>query len=117
MKGVVFMNINFKADTALPQFLPYPKFLVGSKLSLSARVVYALLLQRTTLSQMNGWTDEDGKVFVVYPIEELASDLGCSTATVKRALLSLDEADLIERRRYAFDGANRIFLKLPMDQN
>ena len=111
------MNINLKADSALPQFLPYPKFLLCSELSLSARELFALLLNRATLSQMNGWGDENGKVFVIYPIEELAKDLGCSNATVKRALLSLGKADLIERRRYTFNGANRIFLKLPTEQN
>jgi DNA-binding MarR family transcriptional regulator len=110
------MNKYFMPKQVMPKFLPYPEFLLKSDLNLAARETYALLLHRTTLSQLNGWTDENDRVFVIYPIAELAKDLGCCEMTVKRALKALDDADLIERRRVGFDKANLIFPKLPTEQ-
>ena len=40
----------------LPPYLPYPRFLSEMNLTLTAKLVYSLLLDRTTLSQKNGWT-------------------------------------------------------------
>ncbi len=117
MKGVVFMNINFKADTALPQFLPYPKFLVGSSLSYAAREAYTLLLSRAQLSQKNGWVELGRNVFVIYPVEELAKDMGKKKTRLFEALNELENADLIERKRVIFNGANRILLKIPQFGN
>lgn len=110
------MNKKIDMDNKLPEYLPYPKFLLKSDLPLAAREVYALLLHRTTISQINNWTDDEGNVFVIYPILELAKELNCSDMTIKRALKTLTEADLIERRRTTFNGANRLFLKFPEEQ-
>ena len=107
------MNVNFKLDQDMPLFLPYPKFLITSGLNLTAREVYALLFHRTTLSKLNGWTDKEGNVYIIYPLAELAKDLGCSVRTVTRALKSLVDADLIDKRHTEFCGVSRIFLKMP----
>lgn len=107
------MNKKIKSTNELPIFLPYPKFLMTSGLNQTAREVYALLLHRTTISRMNNWTDPEGNVFVIYPIKELARELKCSEVTVKRALAALEEADCLERCRTVFNGANRLFLKIP----
>lgn len=47
-----------KAQTPLPAYFPYPKFLLQMSLSHTARLTYVLLLDRMTLSQKNGWVDE-----------------------------------------------------------
>ena len=111
------MNIFFKADTQMPLYLPYPRFLLGSKLSLSARETYMLLLERARLSQQNGWVEAGRNVFVIYPLNELAADLGKSVSRVAAILNELEEADLIVRKRVIFNGANRINLKLPQTEN
>ena len=41
-------------DTGLPPYLPYPRFLLKMDISQTAKLLYALLLDRTTLSQRNG---------------------------------------------------------------
>ena len=46
-----------KAQTPLPAYFPYPKFLLQMSLSHTARLTYVLLLDRMTLSQKNGWVD------------------------------------------------------------
>lgn len=40
-----------KAQTPLPTYFPYPKFLLQMSLSHTARLTYVLLLDRMTLSQ------------------------------------------------------------------
>ncbi len=45
------------ADTPLPQYLPYARFLLDTDLSHTAKLLYTLLLDRATLSQKNNWID------------------------------------------------------------
>ena len=87
------------ADTPLPQYLPYARFLLDTDLSHTAKLLYTLLLDRATLSQKNNWMDERGFVYVIFPLSSLSNALRCSTMSIKRALHSLEDADLIERRR------------------
>ena len=47
------------AGTELPAYLPYPRFLLETDISHTARVLYSLLLDRSTLSQKNGWRGTD----------------------------------------------------------
>ena len=91
-------------ETKLPPYLPYPRFLLKMELTQTAKLLYALLLDRSTLSQKNGWQDEQGRVYIVYPITELADALDKSPATIKPALNELDEAGLLERKRTGFAG-------------
>ena len=63
------------ADTPLPIYLPYPRFLLKMEISQTAKLLYALLLDRSTLSQKNGWQDGEGRIFIVYPVAEIAEML------------------------------------------
>ena len=104
-----------RADTRLPPYLPYPRFLLQADLTQTAKLLYALLLDRATLSQANGWLDESGRIYLVFPIEKIAAALDRSSMTVKTALSELEDAGLIERRRSGFSKPNRIYVKLPSD--
>ena len=59
-----------RADTRLPPYLPYPRFLLQADLTQTAKLLYALLLDRATLSQANGWLDEGGRIYLVFPIQK-----------------------------------------------
>ena len=100
----------------LPQYLPYARFLLDTDLSHTAKLLYTLLLDRATLSQKNNWVDERGFVYVIFPISSLSEALRCSTMSIKRALRSLEDADLIERRRGRITMPNSIFVKVPAVQ-
>ena len=102
-----------EANTPLPPFFPYPRFLLDSSLPQTARLAYALLLDRATLSQKNGWTDESDAVFVIYTLKNLAETLHCDVSSVKRALKQLDEAKLIRREHTVFSAPSRIFVNIP----
>lgn len=105
--------IFFKKNTPLPPFVPLPRFMFASEHSINAKLLYGLLLNRTLLSQKSGWVSDDGNVYVIYTIKQMADDLNRSERTVKTALNELENAGLITRVRQGWNRANRIFLQLP----
>lgn len=90
----------------------YPRSLLQSGLTKTAIVAYLLLLDRAMVSQANDWLDEQGRVYIIYPIEKLAEAMGMGTTAVKHALHELEERDFIERRRQGLGQANHILVKL-----
>ncbi|MDE6933012.1 MAG: replication initiator protein A [Oscillospiraceae bacterium] len=104
------------ADTALPPYFPYPQFLMDMSLSHTAALTYTLLLDRAHLSQLNGWMDEAGRVYIVFPVEKIAAALNRSLSSAKNALAELSAAGLIERRRRGQFLPNLIYVKLPEGQ-
>lgn len=103
------------ADTTMPRFLPYPYFLLKMDLSYTARLLYALLLDRSTLSQKNGWQDSGGRTYIVYPISEITETMDKGSTTIKSALNELDAAGLLERERRGFSTPNRLYVKVPTE--
>jgi DNA-binding MarR family transcriptional regulator len=103
-------------DTTLPPYFPYPQFLMDMALSHTAALTYTLLLDRAHLSQLNGWTDEVGRVYLVFPVEKIASALNRSLSSAKNALAELSAAGLIERKRRGQFLPNLIYVKLPEGQ-
>ena len=73
-------------ETRLPQYIPFPRFLLKTKLSETEMLVYSLLLDRMTLSQKNGRADKDGHCCVVYTGEDLAEEIDYSRSSIKSAL-------------------------------
>ena len=84
-----------------PAYLPYPRFLLKMEISRTAKLLYALLLDRSTLSQKNKWQDGEGRIYIIYPIAEIAEILDKGSTTIKGALNELDMAGLLERERAA----------------
>ena len=101
------------ADTILPRFLPYPYFLLKMDLSHTARLLYGLLLDRSTLSQKNGWQDSEGRTYIVYPVSEITEMLDKGSTAIKSALNELDAAGLLVRERRGFSAPNRLYIKIP----
>ena len=54
--------------------MPLPRFILRSEYSINAKLLYALLLGRTQLSQKSGWVSEDENVYVIYTIRQMAND-------------------------------------------
>ena len=80
-------------------------------ISQTAKLLYALFLDRSALSQKNGWTDGEGRVFIVYPITEIAEILDKGVIAIKNALNELDGVGLLERKREGFAAANHLYVK------
>ena len=65
-------------------------------LSLETKVVYGILLQRIRLANRNGWRDEDGKLYVIYPLEQMHKDIGLSTRTISDSLKQLEDLGIVD---------------------
>lgn len=73
-------------DSLIPPYMAFPRFLLDKEgLSETAKILYTILLDRARLSQKNdGWTDEQGHVFILFPIKNLAEVMHKSEAVMKR---------------------------------
>ena len=53
------------ADTNLPSYMMFPRFLLDMEINETAKMLYIILLDRARLSQKNeGWSDTNGHVFL-----------------------------------------------------
>ena len=60
-------------------FIRIPRMLLTeetfSSLTLQSKMLYSVLLDRMSLSMKNGWFDEENRVYIIYQISEIQSDL------------------------------------------
>lgn len=102
------------SDTSVPQYIPFPRFLLDMKLSHTAKLIYAVLFYRANLSKINGWIDEQGRVYITYPVTEIAKNLHKGVSVIKEGLSALDRAGLTERKRN-FSAPDTIYVKVPTE--
>ncbi len=80
--------------------------------STDAKLLYGILLDRMNLSAVNGWLDDEGRVYIIFTIDEIKSALGCAE---KKSVKLLDELEkkcgLIERKRQGLGKPNLIYVK------
>ena len=81
-------------------------------ISQTAKLVYSLLLDRTSLSKKHGWIDKQNRIYIIFPIAHIAAATRKGITAVKDALHELDSAGLIERKRN-FSAPNTIYVLLP----
>lgn len=62
-------------------------------LSVDAKVLYSLLLDRMTYAAYNGWIDEKGQRYVLYPRSEMKKDLNATRYRVDLAMAELYDND------------------------
>ena len=79
-------------------------------MSLDAKVAYTFLLNRFQLSRRNGWVNDHGEVFVIFPRKELARELRVGEKRVTAAFQKLAELNLIWEKRCGRGDANQIYL-------
>ncbi len=79
-------------------------------MSLDAKVAYTFLLNRFQLSRRNGWVNEQGEVFVIFPRKALAAELRVCEQRVTAAFKRLTELCLIWEKRCGRGDANQIYL-------
>ena len=75
--------------TPLPPCMPFPRALTGFPVSSTAKVMYCRMLD-AILSK--GQEDENGILFVCFPVTAIAAVLSRSPMTVKRSLNELETA-------------------------
>ena len=83
-----------------------------SAIAVEAKVLYGLLLDRMSLSLRHGWLDEQGRVYIVFTVEEIKCAMGCAAQKAAKLLAELEEkAELIERKRQGLGRPNIIYVK------
>lgn len=104
------------AHTVMLPYMMYPKFLLTVPLSETSKLVYIMLLDRARLSIVNAdYSDSQGRIFVYYPLDDIAADIDRSRTTVKKALTALEDNKLILRVHQGIGQASRIYVKIPHD--
>ena len=90
------------------------------KISVEAKVLYGLMLDRMSLSMKNQWFDTEGRAYIYYSLEDIMDALGCSN---KKAISIMKELDmdagigLIEKKRQGQGKPTMIYLKQFMIQD
>lgn len=67
-------------------------------MSNGAKLLYAMLLDRTGMSIRNGWIDGEQRVYIIYPMEEVKEMLNVSDKTASKFLRELIAQGLVERK-------------------
>ena len=108
------MNTVYMTNTStIPPSLPFPEALMNVPMSVTAKVLYARMLDEAL---NRGRTDDAGKIFIVFPIREMAFTLSRSSMTIKRALRELEDGRLIRRSRQGAGKPNRIYVLIPEER-
>ena len=85
-----------------------PRF---QSLSTDAKTLYGILLDRMSLSAKNGWLDEQGRVFIIFTIEDVKRALCCADNKATKLLRELEEFGLIERKRRGLGKPSLVYVK------
>ena len=97
------LNLNYYYGNEADQYSFYriPKILLTDRcykgVSLEAKVLYGLLLDRMGLSARNGWLDDNGRVFLYFTQEEAMTMLDCGKDKATKLFRELEGTDLVKR--------------------
>lgn len=96
-------------------FYRVPKALIDDPryrgVSTDAKLLYALLLDRLSLSLHSGWQDEQGSVYLYYSVAAVREALDCCKEKACKLMRELEYACLIERRAQGRGKPDRIYLR------
>ena len=106
------LNLDYYYGTEADQYSFYriPKTLLTDprykSVSIEAKVLYGLLLDRMGLSIKNGWMDSDGRVYIYFTQEDAMNLMSCGKDKATKLFRELDKdgIGLIERKKQGRDG-------------
>ena len=118
MKDRITLSYFYGREAEQYSFYKIPKLLFTEeyfkKISVEAKVLYGLMLDRMSLSMKNQWLDEEGRAYIYYSLDDIMEALGCSN---KKAISIMKELDtdagigLIEKKRQGQGKPTMIYLK------
>ena len=84
-------------------YVPLPRFLLQDEalrgISNDAKVPYALLLDRASISRQNGYVEPDGTIRLYFTLEQAQTKLHRSRQSATRIFRELEYSGLIVRRK------------------
>ena len=99
------------------EFYGIPQLLIDHEtfdsIDYRAKLLYALCLNRQNLSQMNidKFSDEHGRIYIIFTIEQVMEKMRCSRPTAIKMLKQLERIGLIEKKRQGQGKASIIYVK------
>ena len=97
-------------------FIRVPKLLINlpiyKDLTSDDKLLYRILLDRMSLSAKNRWMDDDGRVYIIFTIEDVMEALNCAQHKAVKLMNNLEtKAHLIERKRQGQGKPSLIYVK------
>lgn len=119
MEGKINQQFDFYYGSEAEQFYFYriPKILFTDKrfssISVEAKVLYGLMLDRMSLSIKNGWIDEGNRVYIYFKLEDAMEYMGIGKDKGVKLFAELDSekgCGLIHKRRQGLGKPARIYV-------
>ena len=111
------LDLRYYYGTEADQYNFYriPKVLLTdsrySGLSLGAKFLYGLLLDRMGLSAKNGWMDRERRVYIYFTLEDTMEQISCGHTKAVKLFSELEAIGLIERKKQGQGKPTRIYVK------
>ena len=118
------LNLDYYYGSEAEQYSFYriPKALMTDhrykSVSVEAKVLYGLLLDRMGLSIKNGWMDSSRRVYIYFTQEDAMQMMDCGHNKAVKLFADLEQIGLIERKKQGQGRPTRIYVKnfiLPPD--
>ena len=109
----------FTTDSPAASYVPLPRFLLQDEtlceISNDAKVLYALLLDRASISRQNGYIDADGTIRLYFTVEQVQKKLHRSRQSATRIFRELEYSGLIIRKKQGLGKPAVITPNYPAD--
>ena len=107
----------FTVKSPAASYIPLPRFLLQDEqlrdISNDAKVLYALLLDRASVSRQNGYVEPDGTIRLYFTLEQAQKKLHRSRQCVTRIFRELEYSGLICRKKQGLGKPALITLNYP----
>lgn len=83
-------------------------------LSIGAKLLYGMMIDRMELSQKNGWIDKQGRAYIYFTVDEVKDKFHCANDKAVKLMRELDcdkGIGLIESVRQGLGKPNIIYVK------
>ena len=110
--------LKFTSESLSASYIPFPRFLMEDSLaglSNDAKVLYALMLDRASISRQNGYVEPDGTIRLYFTLEQAQTKLHRSRQSATRIFRELEYSGLIIRRKQGLGKPALITLNYPAD--
>lgn len=108
-------NYYYGSEADQFNFIRIPKRLITdplfADLSLSAKLLYGILLDRMSLSMKNKWLDKENRVYIIYQISEIMENLNMAEKTAIKTLKELEVVGLVEKKRRGLGLPSLLYVK------
>ena len=115
MGGPLQFDYYYGSESEQFRFFRIPKVLFEKDcfrgISCEGKLLYGLMLDQMSLSQRNGWVDEQNRTYILLKAESISESIGCCTDKARKLIKELEGIGLIEQKRRGQGKSNVIYVK------